>query len=212
MRSRDNVGVSVVVPVYCAANRLALLVQRIKSELEGFRDFEILLIDDGSMDTSWLEITKLATPYVVGVRLGRNYGRYAPLLAVIRTAKHGAVVTIDVDVIYGINADIRQSILRRMLSKGAWRFLSSALGFKSSIEMSSFRAFRTELRDSFSKPICPSVSIDALLTRSTFRFATVEVKHHERIEGTSNYDLRKLIKFMMDTTTRYSTRPLRLAS
>ena len=60
MRSLDNAGVSVVVPVYCAANRLVELVQRIKSELEGFRKFEILLIDDGSTDLSWLEITKLA--------------------------------------------------------------------------------------------------------------------------------------------------------
>ena len=234
MRSLDNVGVSVVVPIYCAANRLALLVQRIKSELEGFREFEILLIDDGSTDSSWLEITKLAheTSSVVGVRLGRNCGQHAALLAGIRTAKHGVVVTIDddlqnppseirklldaltadVDVVYGISADIRQSSWRRMLSKGARRFLSSALGFKSSIEMSSFRAFRTELRDSFSEPIGPSVSIDALLTWSTFRFATVQVEHHERIEGTSNYNLRKLIKFMMDTTTSYSTLPLRFAS
>ncbi|MEO5974513.1 MAG: glycosyltransferase [Ilumatobacteraceae bacterium] len=234
MRSFNNVGVSVVVPIYCAANRLASLVQRINSELEGFRDFEILLIDDGSTDSSWLEITKLAheNSSVVGVRLGRNSGQHAALLAGIRTAKHGVVVTIDddlqnppseimklldaltadVDVVYGFSADIRQSIWRRILSKGSRRFLSSALGFKSSIEMSSFRAFRTDLRDSFSQPIGPSVSIDALLTWSTSRFATVEVEHHERMEGKSNYNLRKLIKFMMDTTTSYSALPLRFAS
>lgn len=232
MNSQDEVGISVVVPVYCAADRLALLVQRIKSELEGLRNFEILLIDDGSTDSSWLEITKLATPSIVGVRLGRNSGQHAALLAGIRTAKHGVVVTIDddlqnppseifkllntltanFDVVYGISSDVKQSIWRRILSKGARRFLSSALGFKSSIEMSSFRAFRTELRDSFSEPIGPSVSIDALLTWSTDRFVTVEVEHHDRVDGKSNYNLRKLIGFMMDTTTSYSALPLRIAS
>jgi undecaprenyl-phosphate 4-deoxy-4-formamido-L-arabinose transferase len=54
--------------------------------------------------------------------------------------------------------------------------------------------------------------LDALLTWSTSRFSTLEVEHHARRVGKSNYSFTKLVRFMLDTATSYSTRPLRLAT
>jgi undecaprenyl-phosphate 4-deoxy-4-formamido-L-arabinose transferase len=87
-----------------------------------------------------------------------------------------------------------------------------ALGFLHATNISAFRVFRTRLRESFDGDLGPGVSIDALLNWSTTRFASVEVEHQEREQGRSNYGVGKLVRFMLDTATGYSTVPLRFAT
>jgi glycosyltransferase involved in cell wall biosynthesis len=226
-------GLSVVVPVYRSEQTLEELVRRISSELQS-HDFEIILIDDASGDGSWQKISSLAkeNPNVFGIRLGRNSGQHGALLAGVRTAKFDTTVTLDddlqnppeeikkliiglkpgVDVVYGISNEVKQSFYRRLGSTLVRKFFSSALGFNSAVSMSSFRAFRTNLREGFSTQLGPNISLDALLTWSTTRFAVAEVRHDLRKVGKSHYTFRKLVRFMIDMTTGYSALPLRLAS
>lgn len=226
-------GISVVVPVYRSEQILQELVTRISSALQKY-DFEIILVDDASGDGSWQEISSLAKEKsnVFGIRLGRNSGQHGALLAGVRTAKFETTVTLDddlqnppeeieklisglkagVDVVYGVSDEVKQNIYRRLGSNLVRKFFSVALGFNSAVTMSSFRAFRTALREGFNTALGPNVSLDALLTWSTTRFTVVEVKHDERKVGNSNYTFRKLVRFMIDMATGYSALPLRLAS
>lgn len=225
--------VSVVVPVYRSEQTLQELVTRISSALQEY-DFEIILVDDASGDGSWQKISSLAkeNPNILGIRLGRNSGQHGALLAGVRMAKFNTTVTLDddlqnspeeiekliselkpnVDVVYGVSAEIKQSFYRRLGSKIVRKFFSSALGFNSAVTMSSFRAFRTVLRDGFNTQLGPNISLDALLTWSTTRFAVAKVRHDERKIGSSHYTFRKLVRFMIDMTTGYSALPLRLAT
>jgi undecaprenyl-phosphate 4-deoxy-4-formamido-L-arabinose transferase len=166
------------------------------------------------------------------MRLSRNFGQHAALLAGIREAQNHIVVTLDddlqnppaeaeklltalrddVDVVYGTP---------RVVGQGAWRRFSSALskylmkvslGFEHAEHISSFRVFRTSLRDGFAENLGPGVSIDAMLNWSTTRFTSLEVEHRSRESGRSNYNFWKLLRFMLDTATGYSTAPLRAAT
>ena len=226
-------GISVVVPVYRSEQTLKELVSRVSQALPNC-DFEIILVDDASGDGSWQQILSLAKEnhHVHGLRLGRNSGQHGALLAGVRVAKFEIVVTIDddlqnppeeiekliselkpnVDVVYGVSAEIKQNFYRRLGSKFVRKFFSSALGFNSAVTMSSFRTFRTELRDGFNTQLGPNISLDALLTWSTTRFAVAKVRHDERKIGRSHYTFRKLVRFMIDMTTGYSALPLRLAT
>lgn len=226
-------GLSVVVPVYRSERTLRTLVDRVSASLAK-QDFEIILVDDASGDGTWREITTLAkaNTRVKGLRLGRNSGQHSALLAGVRVARFATVVTldddlqnppeeiskllaaltVDVDVVYGVSTSIKQNFYRRLGSKVARKFFASMLGFGSAISMSSFRVFRTELRSGFDSSLGPNISLDALLTWSTSRFAVAEVAHDERAEGTSHYTFRKLVRFMMDMATGYSTLPLRMAT
>ena len=226
-------GLSVVVPVYRSEQTLKELVSRISSALQKY-DFEIILVDDASGDGSWKEISSLAKENlnVFGIRLGRNSGQHGALLAGVRTAKFVTTVTLDddlqnppeeierlimglkqgVDVVYGVSSEIKQNFYRRLGSNLVRKFFSSALGFNSAVTMSSFRAFRTNLREGFSTQLGPNISLDALLTWSTTRFAVAEVRHDMRKMGKSHYTYRKLVRFMIDMTTGYSALPLRLAT
>ena len=229
---RYQPGVSVVVPTYKSPSTLAELVTRIAAVNLG--EYEIIVVDDGNDDLTWSEIARLSNSHdsLLGLRLGRNYGQHSAILAGVRKAKFSQIVTLDddlqnppedilkllaelrpgVDVVYGVSSEVRQNLFRRFTSKFTKAVFAKVLGFESAISISSFRAFRTQLREGFAGDLGPHVSLDALLTWSTSRFSTVEVSHHPRRVGKSNYSLVKLIRFMLDTATSYSTRPLRLAT
>ncbi len=229
-----EIGISLICPVYCSAQTLRILVDQICACLNGVYKFEILLIDDRSPDSSWLEILQISreNSAVRGIRLGRNVGQHGALLAGIRNARFDKIVTIDDDlqnppseviklvqtldsnggVVYGVSADVKQKMWRKASSIGAKQLFKKFLGFDSAVNISSFRAFETNLRNAFSGEIGPSVSVDSLLTWSTSTFCSIDVQHHPRLQGKSHYSFRKLVRFMIDTATGYSVVPLRLAT
>lgn len=221
-----------MVPTYKSPSTLAELVARIAAV--HLDKYEVILVDDGNEDSTWSEIQRLShlDASVIGLRLGRNYGQHSAILAGVRNAKFAQIVTLDddlqnppedipkllaelkpgVDVVYGVSSEVQQNLFRRFTSKFTKAIFATVLGFESAISISSFRAFRAQLKEGFAGDLGPNVSLDALLTWSTSRFSTVEVSHHPRRVGKSNYSLAKLIRFMLDTATSYSTRPLRLAT
>src|SRR5438105_4842187 len=83
---------SVVVPVYNAEKNLELLERRLRPILDD-RAGELILVSDASPDGSWQIIRSLSRsrPRVRGLRLMRNSGQHAALLAGIRSAR-GSVV------------------------------------------------------------------------------------------------------------------------
>jgi len=209
------------------------LVERLEATLAECADeHEIVLVNDGSTDESWAVIRDLAAdrPRVRGLNLARNYGQHNALLAGVRSARHPVTVTIDddlqnppeeipkllaalddCDVVYGKPIFKQHGLGRRLATRLVVRTLG-ALGGETAPMVSSFRAFRTELRDRFAAYTGPDVSIDGLLTWGTDRFRSVKVRHDERAHGSSNYSLVKLIRHALTMVTAFSTRPLRLAS
>jgi undecaprenyl-phosphate 4-deoxy-4-formamido-L-arabinose transferase len=194
---------------------------------------EFVLVNDGSADASWDRIEELCAsiPGVRGIDLSRNFGQHNALLAGIRQARHEVIVTMDddlqnppeevpklllplnegCDVVYGTPVEKQQGVGRRL----ATRVVVHALGWlggKTAPMVSSFRAFRTELRQGFDDYTGPDVSIDGLLTWRTERFCSVPVIHNPRTQGQSNYSLTALVKHALTMITAFSTRPLRIAT
>src|SRR5436190_21525771 len=92
----EQASLSVVVPVYNSASSVKALTARV-SEALADREFEVVLVNDGSSDQSWERIVEAANTdrRVRGLDLARNYGQHNALLAGIRAARGGAVVTRD---------------------------------------------------------------------------------------------------------------------
>lgn len=227
-------GVSVVVPVFRSTTTLPVLVERITATLGGECPFEVILVDDGSPGETWDVVADLARhkPFVTGLRLGRNFGQHNALVAGVRAAKYPVTVTLDddlqnppeeiprllealhnhLDVVYGVSSHFAQDRWRRASGRIVRTSLRGALGVRNAPDMSAFRAFRTRLRDAFVGDVGPNVSLDALLSWGGSRFGSVEVEHHPRSEGRSNYSFLKLLRFAIDTATGYSTLPLQVAT
>lgn len=91
---------SVVIPVYNEEESIAELSEWIDKVCvrEGL-SFEIIFIDDGSSDSSWLKIKEICAvkPTVKGLRFRRNYGKAAALHNGFSEASGDVVITMDSD-------------------------------------------------------------------------------------------------------------------
>ena len=123
-----------------------------------------------------------------------------------------AALTDDVDVVYGAPRRQHQSALRRLASWITRVALQRFMGVDAARHVSAFRAFRTELRDSFEDFAFNEFSIDVLLTWGTTRFGYVTVDHEPRRTGQSNYTSGQLVRHAINMITGFTTGPLRLAS
>ena len=228
-------SVSVVVPVYRSASILPVLYQRLTAVLQTLGcPYELLFVEDCGGDDSWQVIRQLTEQdhCVRGIRMSRNYGQHSALLCGIRAARFGVVVTIDDDlqnppeeiprllarlsddhdVVYGTPNQEQHGLLRDWASRITKIALQGAMGAETARKVSAFRAFRTELRNTFRAYRSPSVNIDVLLTWATSRFAVETVSHAQRLHGDSGYTLRKLVTHALNMMTGFSTLPLQMAS
>ena len=92
--------ISVVIPLYNEAESLPELHSWIARVMEENRfSYEILMVDDGSTDSSWEVITSLSAKdhNVHGIRFRRNYGKSAALYCGFGKAQGDVVITMDAD-------------------------------------------------------------------------------------------------------------------
>lgn len=92
--------ISVVVPLFNECESLPELtawVSRVMNE-HNF-SYEIILVDDGSSDSSWKVISKLSkeNSAIHGIRFRRNYGKSAALYCGFERAQGEVVITMDAD-------------------------------------------------------------------------------------------------------------------
>lgn len=228
-------GVSIVVPAFRSAGSLPALAERVATVLEGAElPYELVLVDDGSEDGTWAAIQALAAARapVRGLRLARNSGQHAALLAGIRAARREWIVTLDddlqfrpesipsllvsleegADLVYGVAEQPKHGRLRGIATSAAKRAMRVATGDPLVTRISALRAFRTRLREGFERFDGPYVSIDALLLWSTRRVAEVAVPHDARVDGQSGYSARTLARHALTVVVGFSSRPLRIAS
>lgn len=89
--------ISVVIPAYNEENGIKENVNEIIKYLP--EDYEIILVDDGSKDSTWSRLSELSeeNSKIVSVRFSRNFGKEAALMAGISNASGDAVIIMDSD-------------------------------------------------------------------------------------------------------------------
>ena len=92
--------ISVVVPLYNEAESLPELTEWIRQVMNKNNfSYEIILVDDGSDDSSWAVIEALKTKHseIVGIKFRRNYGKSAALNVGFEAAQGNVIITMDAD-------------------------------------------------------------------------------------------------------------------
>jgi dolichol-phosphate mannosyltransferase len=90
---------SVVIPVKNEAENIAPLVGEVRAALDGFIEYEIIIVDDGSSDRTVAEVVRLArqTPQLRLLRHAENCGQSAAIRTGVRAARAGWIATLDGD-------------------------------------------------------------------------------------------------------------------
>ncbi|MCR5420149.1 MAG: glycosyltransferase family 2 protein [Lachnospiraceae bacterium] len=92
--------ISIVIPVYYNSDTLMLLYEDMKEKiLHKLGDYEIVFVDDGSEDNSWEIMNEIRErdPNVQCVRLSRNFGEHAAILAGLHVCTGDCAVTKQAD-------------------------------------------------------------------------------------------------------------------
>lgn len=93
--------ISIVIPVYYNADTLMMLYEDMKQKILGvIGDYELVFVDDGSGDESWEimnQIREMDKEHVQCVKLSRNFGEHAALLAGLSVCTGDCAVTKQAD-------------------------------------------------------------------------------------------------------------------
>jgi glycosyltransferase involved in cell wall biosynthesis len=92
--SSNSLALSIVVPVFNEEENISILQSELRSALTGL-DYEIVFVDDGSVDRSVEKIER--APDVRVLRFEKNTGQSAALYAGVTAARGETIVMIDAD-------------------------------------------------------------------------------------------------------------------
>ena len=228
---------SVVAPLYNESENVAPLVAWILEALAGYPGrFEIILVDDGSRDDTWGQVLAQAAAEsrVRGLRLGRNVGQTAAMMAGFDHARGRAVVSLDGDLQndprdiptllakldegYDLVCGWRQNrqdkfLLRKVPSWVANRIIRRLTGVPITDNGCSLKAYRRELLERVSLYAEQHRFIPALSASVGARITEMPVRHHARRFGESKYGISRTVKVLVDLftlkmITTFRSRPL----
>ncbi len=230
--------ISVVVPVHDEERTVALLYDELASALDPLgQEWEAVFVDDGSRDGSFAALTRLhaQAPNVRVVRLRRNFGKAAALVAGFDQARGETIVTIDADLqddpaelprllakleegfdlVSGWKTRRRDPWSRRILS----RIFNAVTSWMSGVRMHDMncglKAYRAEVAHGLRLYGELHRFIPVLAHHRGYRIAELPVNHRPREHGRSRYGLERYLRGFLDLLTvsfigRYRQRPLHL--
>lgn len=228
---------SVVIPCYNAENNIKNVIKKDIEIFEnlGICDYEFVLVNDCSKDSTWSVIKELASvnPRITSINLAKNCGQHSAIMAGFHYVSGDYAVVSDDDgqtqmEMIGVLLDkmsegydivttkwtkeSKKSLIRSMGSKLNDKMNEWLLGEPKDVVMSIFFAAKKFIIDEIIKYDNPYPYLIGLLLRTSHNIGTVEVEQLERQSGTSGYSYRKLIALWLNGFTAFSIVPLRVAS
>jgi glycosyltransferase involved in cell wall biosynthesis len=235
-RSRKNPTISIVIPVFNEVETVPILFDHLKRVLLPLPfDFEILFVDDGSTDGTYLAIKDLQKRdrRVKALSFSRNFGHQAALTAGLQYASGDAVITMDGDLQHP------PSLIPTLIEKWNEGFEIVYTTRESTADESFFKKMTSRLFyriiNAFSEtPVQPFAADFRLLDRAVVKslntleerdrflrgligwlgFSAVGVPYtaDPRAAGTSKYTTRKMIKLAFSGIISFSAAPLHLVT
>lgn len=225
--------ISVVIPVYKSEECIPELTKQISDALKDF-NWELILVNDCSPDNSWTEIKKVIAENnnITGINLRKNGGQDLAILAGLNHAKGKWIVIMDDDLQHSpydipklythaqkgfdvVYADFKQKKQKLWKNLGSWlngKVSEITLGKPKGIYLSPFKI----ISGSVVKEMCKLNNlfpyIDGLIFQVTKNITQINIEHHKREYGKSNFTLVKSMQVFFRMMFGFSTFPLNFAT
>jgi len=231
-------ALSIVIPCFNEEACLTALHERLTKAAQSVmkHDYEIVLINDGSRDSTWPMMRELAAvdPHVVAVNLSRNHGHQLALTAGLDLCRGDHILIIDADlqdppellgpmlatmreqgadVVYGVRKSRSgETPFKRATAHGFYRLLARATEVDIPVDTGDFRLMsRRALNVLLAMPE-QARFIRGMVAWIGFKQVPFAYDRDERFAGVTKYPLSKMIRFALDALTGFSSAPLKLAS
>lgn len=194
----------------------------------------VMFVNDGSKDSTWEIIEKLAKENEVflGISQSRNRGHQNAVLAGLMEARDLCDITISIDadgqddinamdamvdayldgceVVYGVRSSREtDTFFKRFTAQSFYRFLS-LLGAEVVYNHADYRLISARVLKEFANFKEVNLFLRGLVPLVGFKSTTVEYARSERMAGKSHYPLKKMIGLAVDGITSLSVKPLQL--
>lgn len=229
--------VSIIVPVYNERQNLEPFIASLTGVLApSGEDYEIVLVDDGSMDGSgdYLALLPQSDPRIRVVQFRRNFGQTAAMAAGFDYAQGSILIPMDADRqndpadIPLILAKLREGydvvscrrqnrqdpwLTRRLPSMLANWLISHISGVHLHDYGCTLKGYRREVVEHIRLYGEMHRFIPVYASWAGARVAEIPVRHHPRVAGSSKYGLSRTYKVILDLVTvkmlgSYSTKPM----
>ena len=230
-------SISVVVPIYNDSEVIHELIKRLSPVLESITaDYEVILVDDGSRDDSWLQMlaVRQANASIKAVRLRRNFGQQSAIAAGLSLTSKELIVLMDSDLqdrpedipvlIDALLADEKATMaiaqweerkdsrFKLAVSRLFQRVSNSITEIHTMPRLGIFRVMKKsvveELRN-FPEKTATTVS---LLYYIGSRYVAVPLKRDARFAGKSGYNLSKMLALTFARIFSFSMFPIRIVT
>jgi glycosyltransferase involved in cell wall biosynthesis len=228
--------ISIVIPLYNEEESVDALHREVQAAADALgRDYELILVDDGSRDGTAARLRALCErdPRVKVVRFRRNYGQTAALQAGFDHARGRVVITLDgdlqndpadfglllepidqgFDVVSGWRRDRQDKLITRRLPSMAANWLIGRLtGMRIHDNGCTLKAYRSSVVKKARLYAEMHRFLAPMMQLSGCRYKEVVVNHRARQFGRSKYGISRIWKVFLDLLTikmllGFTTRP-----
>ena len=233
--ARHAPSVSCVVPCRNEADNLRILLPALRQALlQHSRDFEIVLVDDGSTDATAAQLSQWASESDVrAIQLSRNFGKEAALTAGIEAARGEVVILMDADlqhppeligtlidhwrrgadVVYAVRQSRRdETALKRVGSSWFYTLVNAGNRFRVPRDAGDFRLLDRAAVDALLELPERNRFMKGLYAWIGFDAVAVPYQPPPRASGRSHFGTLGLFRMSVDGITAFTTWPLRAAS
>ncbi|MBI9070063.1 MAG: glycosyltransferase family 2 protein [Melioribacteraceae bacterium] len=218
----NSINLSVVVPVYNEEESVLPLYKAVLKSVKSIgTSYELVLVDDGSSDNTYLECKKISETdeNVKVIKLKANSGQTPALHAGLQYATGNVVITMDgdlqndpddfgkfiekinegYDIVLGWREKRQDKVLSKKIpSKIANWLIRKLTGLTIKDNGCAIRAYKGHLVKRFPMYSEMHRLMPVMTALAGAKYTQISVKHHSRQFGSSKYGLSRIYKVLMD--------------
>ena len=227
---------SVIIPSYNEERNVGIMHERLTKTLSEITDsYEMIFVNDCSKDQTLLRIKELAErdSHVKYLSFSRNFGHQIAVSAGLDFCTGEAVVIIDGDlqdppeliskmyerykegykVVYAKRKTREgETWFKKATAKIFYRLLASMTSIDIPVDVGDFRLIDRVIVEHLRNMPEKSKYIRGQIAWIGYKQTLVEYHRDARLYGTTNYPLKKMLRFALDGITAFSDKPLKIAS
>lgn len=224
--------ISIIVPVFNSCLFLPTLLSAIDKQKNISKwDLELILVDDGSKDDSFVKIVQLQKTYsyIKGIRLSRNFGHQVAVRTGLQYATGAYIAIIDddlqdppdilpaffdfldkgYDVAYGVRRKRKESFIKKASYNIFYRILQKLSNIEIPLDTGDFCVMKKKVVDQMLLLNEKNPFLRGIRAWVGFKQIGVNYERHARLEGESGYTISKLLKIAFDGIFSFSKIPIR---
>lgn len=229
--------ISIIVPVYNEEGNIERLYATLQPLLNAWSStytYELIFINDGSRDSSWSIISRLAhaNPHIKGINFSRNFGHQVALTAGYDLAQGDAIISMDADlqdppsllndmlhawekgadIVYARRINRDDGFLKKLTANWYYKMLDIISDVKIPRNVGDFRLIDKKVLDVLKHCREKSRYLRGMVAWTGFKSEFIDFVRPNRVAGVTGYTWKKMFKLGFDGMTSFSLFPLTIAA